>query len=115
MSATDDTLNEREKVYGDFGELAKAAQAFKSVCRASPSWVRMTATQREAIEMIMLKSVRILYGDPLHFDTWRDIAGYATLAAEEFARKRPMLPAENPTQPTELLGGPAVSSQERQT
>ncbi len=104
-----DTLNEREKVYGDFGRLAQAAQAFKSVCRASPSWMTMTATQREAAEMIMLKMVRVLYGDPLHFDTWHDIAGYATLATEEFSsEKRPMTPAANPKEPVDLIEGPAA-------
>lgn len=106
-----DTLNDREQIYGDFGRLAQAAQAFKSVCRASPSWQVMTATQREAAEMIMLKMVRVLYGDPLHFDTWHDIAGYATLATEEFARKRPMVPAGNPKEPVDLLEGPVVTSQ----
>jgi Domain of unknown function (DUF6378) len=99
-----ETLNDRQARYGDFGKLAQAAQAFKSVCRHSPSWVTMTATQREAAEMIMLKMCRILYGDPLHFDTWHDVAGYALLAAEEFsAGKRPMTPAANPKAPVDLL------------
>lgn len=104
----ENVLNERESRYGDFGRLAQAAQAFKSVCRNAPSWSNMTATQREAAEMIMLKMVRVLYGNPLHFDTWHDIAGYATLATEEFARKRPMVPAENPKEPVDLLEAPKV-------
>jgi hypothetical protein len=101
-----DTLNEREHRYGDFGTMAAAVQAFKSVCRHAPSWATMTATQREASEMIMLKMVRVLYGDPLHFDTWHDIAGYATLATEEFGKKRVMAPAENPKEPVDLLEAP---------
>lgn len=109
MSDITTTLNEKEKVYGDFGKLAQAAQAFKSVCRASPSWMIMTATQRESAEMIMLKMVRILYGDPLHFDSWHDIAGYATLATEEFSEnKRPMTPAANPKEPVDLLSAPTL-------
>lgn len=100
MTVTD-TLNDREAKYGDFGELAKAIQAYKSAIRHAPSWVRMTSTQREAAEMIALKLCRIVYGDPLHFDSWRDIAGYATLAAEEFTG-RPMMPAANPATPLEL-------------
>lgn len=104
----EETLNAREKMYGDFGKLAQAAQAFKSVCRASPSWSSMTAVQREAAEMIMLKMVRVLYGDPLVFDTWLDIAGYASLAVEEFhpragVKPQPMVAAGNPTQPVDLL------------
>lgn len=103
-----DTLNDREGKYGDFGKLAQAVQAFKSVCRASPSWASMTAIQRESAEMIMLKMVRILYGDPLHFDSWHDVAGYATLAAEEFSERtrEKMVPAANPKEPVELIEGP---------
>lgn len=98
-----DTLNDREQKYGDFGRVAQASQAFKSVCRSSPSWIKMTAVQREAAEMIMLKMVRILYGDPLHFDSWHDVAGYAALATEEFSTgKRPMTPATNPATPQQL-------------
>jgi hypothetical protein len=102
-----DTLNDREAKYGDFGKMAAATQAFKSVCRHAPSWPGMTAVQRESAEMIMLKMVRILYGDPLHFDSWHDVAGYATLAAEEFgAGRTKMVPADNPKEPVELIEGP---------
>jgi hypothetical protein len=98
-----DTLNERESKYGDFGELAKAIQAYKSAIRHAPSWVKMTAVQREAAEMIATKLCRVVYGDPLHFDSWHDIAGYATLAAEEFgAGKKPMEAAVSPTTPQAL-------------
>ena len=98
-----DTLNDREKKYGNFGTLAQAVQAFKSVCRASPAWAGMTATQREATEMIMLKMCRILYGNPLHFDSWRDAAAYATLATEEFSGKQSMVAATNPVTPVDLI------------
>src|SRR5207247_2142020 len=104
MSITE-VLDEREKAYGDFGELAKYVQGFKSVLRASPSWPKMTAVQREAMEMVILKQYRLTHGDALHFDTWRDIAGYAALAAEEFhprEDKQPLKPADNPTTPVEL-------------
>jgi hypothetical protein len=83
MSITE-TLNDREAKYGQFTDLATGAQALKSMVRASAAYPRMTSVQREAIEMIMLKTCRLMYGDPMHFDTWRDIAGYAALAVEEF-------------------------------
>ena len=104
MSLITDTLNEREKVYGDFNELARAIQAFKNVLRASPAWVKMTAVQRECAEMLVLKQCRIMYGDPMHFDSWRDIAGYAALAVEEFHPRdgQVMKPAANPVNPLEL-------------
>jgi hypothetical protein len=97
-----DTLNDREQKYGDFGRMAQASQAFKSVCRSSPSWIKMTAVQREAAEMIMLKMVRILYGNSLNFDSWHDIAGYAQLATEEFSSERRQEPAANPDTPQQL-------------
>lgn len=110
MSITE-TLNEREKAYGGFGDLATAIQAFKSVLRNSPAFVKMTATQREAMECIMLKQCRVLYGDPMHFDSWRDIAGYAALAVEEFHPREDgaqMKPAENPRTALELLNAVAA-------
>jgi hypothetical protein len=98
-----ETLNDREPKYGDFTELAKAVQAYKAAVRHAPSWVKMTAVQREAAEMIVLKLCRIVYGDPLHFDSWHDIAGYATLAAEEFsAGREPMQAATEPKTPQQL-------------
>lgn len=106
MSITE-TLDDREKIYGDFAQLATAAQAMKSVLRASPAWLRMTAIQREAAEMVVLKQCRIWYGDPMHFDSWRDLAGYSMLAVEEFhpsrTAQKPMTPAENPKTPLELV------------
>jgi hypothetical protein len=108
MTTIHETLNDRESRYGHFNNVAQSVQAFKSVCRASPSWASMTAIQREATEMIMLKMSRILYGDPLHFDSWHDVAGYAMLAAEEFSNKKleDMTPAANPVEPVDLIAGP---------
>lgn len=105
MSLITDTLDEREKVYGDFNELARAIQAFKAVLRASPSWPLMTAVQREVMDQDILKSCRIMYGNPMHMDNWRDKAGYSTLAVEEFHPRedgKRMEPAPNPTTPLEL-------------
>lgn len=101
----DAVLNEREARYGDFNELAKAIQAHKSVLRASPAWPKMTSVQRECMEMDIVKSCRIMYGDPMHFDSWRDKAGYAMLAVEEFhprANGEAMKPAPQPSTPVEL-------------
>jgi hypothetical protein len=105
MSITE-TLNDRESKYGQFGQVATSAQALKSLTRASPAFHRMTAVQREAIEMILLKTCRIIYGDPMHFDSWRDIAGYAALAVEEFHPREDgskMQPAANPSTAVEVL------------
>ncbi len=96
-----DTLNDRETIYGDFGKLAEAIQAFKNVYRAAPGWTKMTAVQREALDMDVVKTCRILYGDPSHADSWGDKCGYAMLAHEEFA-KAGLKPAAKPD-PQELV------------
>lgn len=101
MSVTD-LLNAREKLYGDFGQMARVIQGLKSVYHSSPNWNALTAVQREVLEMDALKTVRILWGDPTHVDNWVDKAGYSTLGAEEFAGKREMLPAPKPANFTEI-------------
>jgi hypothetical protein len=81
-----DTLNEREARYGQFGTLAPMIQALKRMYRAAPSWQHMTDVQREVMDMDVVKTLRILYGDPHHADNWHDKAGYAMLAHEELVR-----------------------------
>ena len=105
MSLITDTLDERQDIYGNFAELARAIQAFKAVLRASPAWPTMTAIQREVMDMDIVKNCRIMYGNPMHMDNWRDKAGYSTLAVEEFFPRedhKPMEPAGNPQTPLEL-------------
>ncbi len=108
MPNVDETLTDREKRYGNFPPLAAVIQAFKSVARSAPSWPKMTAVQREAIDMTFTKMARALYGDPMHMDNYHDGAGYMQLAAEEFERaaaaKKDMRPATNFNHATELLG-----------
>jgi hypothetical protein len=43
----------------------------------------MTASQREALEMIAHKISRILAGDPHFADHWTDISGYARLVERQ--------------------------------
>jgi hypothetical protein len=47
----------------------------------------MAPDQREALDMIAHKIGRILNGDPDYSDSWRDIAGYATLVADRLDGK----------------------------
>jgi hypothetical protein len=78
----DQILRERGSQYGTFCEVALVAQNIKSAMRHSPNWKRLPADMREALEMIAAKSARILCGSPAHFDSWRDIEGYAKLISE---------------------------------
>ena len=79
----DDTVTQRGERYGLFADGAVIMQDLKAVMRATPGWGRLTPSQREALEMIQHKIGRVLNGDPMYDDSWRDIAGYATLILNE--------------------------------
>ena len=77
-------LAQRGHSYGDFTAHAQLAQQLKihvdAIDRSSAK--KMNMVQQEAMDMILHKVARIANGDPDHEDSWRDIAGYATLAAD---------------------------------
>ena len=87
-------LEERGKRYGSFTGHAEITQQLKSVMLdgnglSLPTMTRVQSRvamlepdQRECLEMIAHKIGRILNGDPHYEDSWRDIAGYATLVAD---------------------------------
>lgn len=82
-----ETLQERGSRYGDFTWNAAISQHLKQVLQhdgndVRPGWLRCSAVQREALEMIAQKIARILNGDPNYKDNWHDIQGYAKLAEE---------------------------------
>ena len=81
----DEILAERGKTHGDFKDHAKTAQKLKFTLREqNKDWqVDFSHTQQEALEMICHKIARIVAGNPNFVDHWRDIAGYATLVANE--------------------------------
>ncbi|MCW9733708.1 DUF6378 domain-containing protein [Avibacterium sp. 20-15] len=80
---TNEILNQRQSIYGDFETTAKVAQEIKStIDKRSES---LNAQQREALEMIATKIARILTGDPDYKDNWQDIAGYALLGGELYS------------------------------
>lgn len=78
-------LAERGARYGEFIDHARISQILKDemrLCISKNKWESLAADQREALEMIAHKIARILNGDPDYSDSWRDIAGYATLVAD---------------------------------
>lgn len=77
-----EVLAERGKRYGMFADHAVLSQQLKDVMRARAAWAELMEDQREALEMVQHKVARILNGDPGYADSWRDIAGYATLVAD---------------------------------
>ena len=66
---------------------ARIAQSLHIVLRqgiemAGKNTFDFAPDQLEAINMIVNKIARIYNGDPHYADSWRDIAGYATLVAD---------------------------------
>lgn len=81
--ATEQLITERGSRYGKFKDGAEIMQELKGVMRDVDGWHNLTPSQREALDMIQHKIGRILNGDPTYDDSWKDIAGYATLIVNE--------------------------------
>jgi len=77
-----DMLTERGKEYGLFISQAGLSQELKTVMRDHQGWSALGTDMQEALELIAMKSSRILNGNPNHIDSWDDIAGYARLVAD---------------------------------
>lgn len=77
-----DILEQREKTHGDFEIKAMWIQEIMESNVGLYAWRDMSADQREAIHMILVKLSRIIYGDPNFKDHWDDIAGYAKLISD---------------------------------
>lgn len=82
MNEINEILQERGKRYGPYETTAFIAQQLKMMMHETPSWHKLTAAQREGLEMIQHKIARILNGDPTYEDNWVDLIGYATLVLE---------------------------------
>ena len=80
---TEALITERGTRYGKFKDGADIMQSLKGTMRDVDGWNNLTASQKEALDMIQHKIGRILNGDPTYDDSWKDIAGYATLIVNE--------------------------------
>jgi hypothetical protein len=75
---TDNLLTERGKTHGDWEQQAATAYAIKeALCLHARV---LPAPIAEALDHIAIKLARIVRGNPLEPDHWRDIQGYARLA-----------------------------------
>ena len=77
MSSLKGTLNNRKATHGDFVEYSKISQELCNVMYNSSNWATLSDVHKEGLEMIAGKLARILCGDPLYIDSFRDLAGYA--------------------------------------
>lgn len=87
VQSTKDILEERGTRYGVFMGQARIAQSLHIVLRqgmemAGKNTFDFAPDELEAMHMIVNKIARIYNGDPHYSDSWRDIAGYATLVAD---------------------------------
>lgn len=82
-SPTEALITERGSRYGKFKDGAEIMQSLKDTMRDVDGWNNLTASQKEALDMIQHKIGRILNGDSTYDDSWKDIAGYATLIVNE--------------------------------
>lgn len=87
MQSTKEILDERGTRYGVFMGQAQIAQSIHIVIEQGmklngKNRFDFAPDQLEAINMIVNKMARIINGDPHYSDSWRDIAGYATLVAD---------------------------------
>jgi hypothetical protein len=88
VTEVNETLQQRSIHYGkSFLELSKISQDLKFKLRSLRNWTFMDEDEREALEMIVVKLARLMYGDPHHIDSWHDIAGYATLVEERLRKE----------------------------
>ena len=90
MSNINNTLEERGTRYGEFPNHAQISQDIQNAI--VKGWLMkgsgedlhdLPAYMLEALTMIAHKIGRIVNGDPYYDDSWRDIAGYATLVVNE--------------------------------
>jgi hypothetical protein len=81
-------LEDREKRYANFAHNAHIVQALRRILHDQVTWKALPFDSQLAIEMILLKIVRIVNGGmPDYIDNWLDIAGYATLVKNRIEGK----------------------------
>ena len=76
-------LQTRAGTYGEYRDVSQISQDIKKVTKNSRNYPLMPAYMLESLELIANKLARILNGDPLYDDSWRDISGYCTLVLME--------------------------------
>jgi hypothetical protein len=75
-------LIEREKTHGSFHDVASFAQVLKTMFRTMPKWANMEPEHKEAIDLMCTKFGRIISGNPMEEEHWKDLMGYAELGRE---------------------------------
>lgn len=82
--SVEETLAERGNRYGSFKDHSEISQYLLEalVSHASLHNKKLEPYMKESLTLICHKLGRIVNGDPYYDDSWRDIAGYATLVVD---------------------------------
>lgn len=80
-------LEERKITHGNFCDNSTLSQRFKDNARKSENWNNLPYFMRESLDMTLHKISRILSGDFMEIDHWRDIVGYTQLVINEINGK----------------------------
>lgn len=93
VQSVEQVLEERGTRYGIFMHQAQIAQSLHIVLEqgmqlSGKTRFSFAPDQLEAVNMIVNKLARIYNGDPHYSDSWRDIAGYATLVADRLDEQK---------------------------
>ena len=88
LQSIEETLIQRGKRYGEYSKVSGVSQRLKAVLQkgineSGKSYTELPPYIRESLELICNKLSRIVNGDPLYDDNWRDIAGYSQLVVDE--------------------------------
>lgn len=99
---THDLITERASTHGDFELNTDFMQSVKGKMRVikGSKYSGLDAYQKEALDMIVHKIGRILFGDPTTVDHWDDIAGYAKLVSSILTKNQRTEAVRPPRAPT---------------
>ena len=75
-----DILEQRGSRYGSFDSNSLTCQLIKRTMRAGQSYEKLSDCQKEALDMVAHKIARIVNGDVLYRDSFRDAMHYFELA-----------------------------------
>jgi hypothetical protein len=79
MTDTTALIGDRAKTHGSWFDQSLLQNLIKADMHGAPRWHLLSASQKEALDMIAVKVSRIISGNPAEPDHWDDIMGYALL------------------------------------
>jgi hypothetical protein len=91
-------LEQRKSSHGPWQEQFALARNLKDTLFPHGE-SRVPSEMREALEHITIKISRVITGNPFHTDHWRDIAGYATLIADDLEKYEKSVSNREPAEP----------------